>query len=382
MSFPQLTVMQLLPALEMGGVERSALEIAQALVQAGHRSIVVSAGGRLVAGLVAGGSTHEILPIGQKSWRVLFRVRALRRLIQRYRPDIVHARSRLPAWVGRCALRGLRDFRPHWVTTVHGLNHPSRYSAVMASGERVICVSETVRRHVLRHYPSTDESKLVVIPRGVDPQAWPHGYRPSPEWQQAFLQQFPQWVGKPLLTLPGRGTRLKNHADAIRAVAWLKSHYQTEVGLCLLGAQEAQRADYVAELNRLAQELGVASQVVATPPRLDAREFYAVSKAVLQPSAKPEAFGRTVVEALALGVPVIGYDHGGVGEILAVAFPQGRTEPGDWQGMARRIDTILRQPPAIQPLPGYELQRMQAQTLGLYRELTQARHAENVKPLT
>ncbi|HEX5664992.1 MAG TPA: glycosyltransferase, partial [Xanthomonadaceae bacterium] len=137
-----LTVVQLLPALETGGVERSALEIAAALVGAGHRAVVVSAGGRLVPQLHELGAEHVELDIGRKSLLTLRRVPMLRRLLRDSAADVVHARSRLPAWIGWRALQGIPSgHRPHFVTTVHGLNSPSRYSAIMTRGERVICVS-------------------------------------------------------------------------------------------------------------------------------------------------------------------------------------------------------------------------------------------------
>ena len=167
MASRRLTVIQLVPALDAGGAERSALEIGRALVAAGHRSIVVSSGGRLVAPLVAEGSEHFELPIARKSLGTLRHVAGLRSLIKRERADIVHARSRVPAWLGWFALRGLTP-RPHFVTTAHGLNTPNWYSAIMTRGERVICVSNTVRDHLLHNYPRTDPARLIVIPRGVD----------------------------------------------------------------------------------------------------------------------------------------------------------------------------------------------------------------------
>src|SRR5688500_19345977 len=132
-----LTVVQLLPALETGGVERSTLEIAAALVGAGHRAVVVSAGGRLVAQLHELGAEHVELDIGRKSLLALRRVSMLRQLLRDSGVDIVHARSRLPAWIGWRALQGMQSGQgPHFVTTVHGLNSPSRYSAIMTRGER------------------------------------------------------------------------------------------------------------------------------------------------------------------------------------------------------------------------------------------------------
>jgi glycosyltransferase involved in cell wall biosynthesis len=361
--------MQLLPALEGGGVERSTLEIAAALVAAGHRSIVVSAGGRLVAPLVAAGSTHVALPIGAKRLRVLACVPKLRALVEAERPHLVHARSRLPAWIGRLALRGVRGPRPRWMTTVHGLNAPGRYSGVMASGERVVCVSETVRDHVSRHWPGTDPARLRVIPRGVDPAAWPHGHRPDAAWRAEFARRHPGLAGVPLLLLPGRGTRLKGHADAVRALALLATRHGIEAGLYLPGAREAGREAYVAEVESLAISLGVGGRVVFDVHRGDLREVYGAGACVLQVSRKPEAFGRTAVEALSIGVPVVGYAHGGIGEILGAAFPQGAVAVGDVDALADRVARFLREPPVVPPLHGFELAAMQATTLALYDEL-------------
>jgi len=364
-----LTVVQLLPALEGGGVERSTLEMADALAAAGHRSIVVSAGGRLVDPLVAAGSTHVALPLGSKRLAVLASVPKLRRLLETERPDIVHARSRLPAWIGRFALRAVRGPAPHWVTTVHGLNSPGCYSGVMASGERVICVSDCVRTHVLRHWPRTDPARLRVIPRGVDPDAFPHGHRPDAAWRAGFARRHPGLAGRPLLLLPGRGTRIKGHADAVRALALLATRHGTEAGLYLPGAREAGREAYVAEVEALAASLGVGARVVFDPPRSDLREVYGASACVLQVSTKPEAFGRTAVEALSIGVPVAGYAHGGIGDILRAAFPDGAVPPGDVDALADRIARFLRDPPALPPLRGFDLAHMQADTLALYAEL-------------
>ncbi|MET0332177.1 MAG: glycosyltransferase, partial [Dyella sp.] len=147
-----LTVVQLIPAMHSGGAERSALEIARVLVAAGHRSVVISAGGRLVGQLLAEGSEHVTLPLGRKSLRTLALLPRLRGVLRELAPDIVHARSRLPAWLGWWALKGLAP-QPHFVTTVHGLNRPGRYSAILLRGERVIVVSQTLRDYVLSHYP-------------------------------------------------------------------------------------------------------------------------------------------------------------------------------------------------------------------------------------
>lgn len=360
--------MQLLPALEAGGVERSTLEIAAALVAAGHRSIVVSAGGRLQAALEAGGSEHIRLDIGRKSLSTLRHVHTLRRLFGGIAPDIVHARSRLPAWLAHLALRGMRGRRPHWLTTVHGLNSPSRYSRIMARGERVICVSRTVRDHVLRHYPDTDPARLCVIPRGIDPIDFPRDFVPDAAWLARFHDAFPQLRGGRLLLLPARGTRLKGHAEAIALLAALRGE-GIDARLWLLGAREAGRERYLAELDALARQLGVDGALAVDAPRSDIREAYAVSDLVLQLSAKPEAFGRTVVEALASGRPVLGWARGGVGELLAELYPAGAVPPGDATALLTRARALLADAPAPPLAIPYTLAAMQRATLDCYERL-------------
>jgi glycosyltransferase involved in cell wall biosynthesis len=367
-----LTVVQLLPALNAGGVERSTLEIGAALAAAGHRSIAVSAGGRLVERFTAQGSEHITVDIGRKSLATLRHVWTLRRLFAEIRPDIVHARSRLPAWIGWHALRDLSGARPHFVTTVHGLNSPGRYSSILTRGERVICVSNTLRDYVLRHYPRLDPTRIAVIPRGIDPAEFPRGYLPSAEWRTRFFAEFSQLDGRKLLTLPGRGTRLKGHRDAIELTAALRAH-GTDVCLLLLGAREAGRQAYIEELEMLARERGVIDRLAITPPRGDVRDVYAVSALILQCSNQPESFGRTVVEALSLGRPVLGYAHGGVGELLAELYPRGGVPQGDAAALRERALELLDAPPPVLPLENYRLADMQEATLKLYDDVVTGR---------
>ena len=364
---PRLTVVQLIPALQSGGAERSALEIARALVQAGHRSVVISAGGRLVEQLVAEGSEHITLDIGRKSLATLWRVGALRKHLREIQPDIVHARSRLPAWLGWWALKGLKP-RPHFVTTVHGLNSPGRYSAILLRGERVIVVSQTLRDYVLGHYRWLEPGRVRVIPRGIDPEAFPYGHRPDEAWTRAFFAEYPALAGAPLLTLPGRGTRLKGHHDAIELLADLKRR-GIDARLLLLGVVEAGREAYVEELRQLIRERGVEAQVVLTPPRSDVRDVYAISSLILQLSNQPESFGRTVIEALSLCRPVLGYAHGGVGELLAELYPAGRVPPGDRERLVERAAELLRVAPPIPMLQAYRLADMQQAVLALYGDI-------------
>lgn len=366
----RLTVVQVLPALESGGVERSTLEIAQALVDAGHRALVVSGGGRLVPRLQALGAEHIRLDVGRKSLLTVRHVPALRRLLQRERADIVHARSRLPAWIAVLALRGMQaPARPRLVTTVHGLNSPSRYSAVMTRGERVICVSDTVRDYVLHHYPATDASRLRMIPRGIDPAAFPRRAHPDAAARAWAASQHPSLAGDgPLLLLAGRGTRLKGHADALQLLARLHGD-GIDARLWLPGAREAGREGYIAELEREAAALGIAHAIAFTPPTDAIARAYAASDLVLQVSRKPESFGRTVTEALSVGRPVLGWAHGGVGELLAQLQPEGAVAPFDADALHAGARALLSHPPEPPATIPQTLQAMQEATLAVYAEL-------------
>jgi len=366
----RLAVVQLLPALASGGVERSTLEIAEALVRAGHRAIVVSAGGRLLPALEKIGGEHMTLDIGRKSLWTLRHVGALRSLFARERIDVVHARSRVPAWLGWLALHGIENSqRPAFVTTVHGLNSPSRYSAIMTRGDRVICVSSTVRGYVLRYYPRTDPGKLRLIPRGIDPSAFPRAAGPDTQSRAHVASQYPALEGHgPLLVLPGRGTRLKGHADALMLLAALRRD-GIDARLWMPGTREAGRERYIAELERCAASLGVAAALAITPPTGRIAEAYAASDLVLQLSRKPEAFGRTVIEALSVGRPVLGWAHGGVGELLGELQPQGAVTPFNPDALVVAAKSLLALPPAPPATMPYTLHAMQDATLAVYDEL-------------
>lgn len=370
-----LKVLQLLPALDSGGVERGTLEIARALVAAGHESVVLSKGGRLVEQLQREGSRHIARDLGRKSPATFLQYRALRRLFEREGFDIVHARSRLPAWVAWLAWRGMpAHARPRFVTTVHGMHSVSRYSAIMCAGERVIAVSDTVRDYLRTHYPPSRwphlaDERITVIPRGIDPAEFPRDYRPSDEWMSRFRAEFPQIGGRKVLTLPGRLTRLKGHHDFITIIGRLVAEGLDVVGL-IVGGDDPKRPGYAKEIRERVQAEGLGERIVFTGHRSDVRDIYAISDCVLSLSSTPESFGRTVLEPLAMGRPVVGYAHGGVAEILGELFPCGAVDKGDVAAAGARVVEILQdKAPAVKPNTRFLLDEMQGRTLGLYKAL-------------
>lgn len=365
-----MKVLQVLPALDSGGVERGTLEIADALVQAGHDSHVASAGGRLVSDLVSAGSAHHTWNLGGKSPATLLQVRPFRRWLASEHFDIVHVRSRLPAWVVWQALKKLPSrSRPHFITTVHGLNSVSRYSKILTRGERVIAVSQTCRQYILDNYPDTPEQRLRVIPRGIDPDYWQRGYQPSEDWLEAWYSEFPEARDRFTVTLPGRLSRLKGHEDFLTIVERLRAEIPGLLGLIVGGAAEG-KAHYEQELRNLVRQKNLESTVIFTGPRQDIRDIYAVSDVVLSLSTKPESFGRTVLEPLAMGTPVVGYNRGGVGEILEALYPDGAVPATDTMAAARAVLAVKAgQTMAVRPNQQFLLQTMQAQTLAVYREV-------------
>jgi len=388
-----MKVLQILPELNAGGVERGTLELADYLVRNGHESLVVSYGGQLVQKLEQQGSRHITLPVHRKSPLSLLQVRSLRRLLEHERPDILHIRSRVPGWIAWLAWRGLNpQTRPHFVSTVHGFNSVNAYSAIMTRGERVIAVSESIRDYVRQNYPKVRPEIIRVIPRGIEPKEYPRGFKPDAGWLKTWRMRFPavaasrqsaalvpkSKVGGSLpraatpisvLTLPGRITRLKGHEDFLKLIKMLVEAGEPVHGLIVGGAHEKKQG-YLDEIKTLAQQIGVASRVSFTGHRSDLREILAVSDVVFSLSTQPESFGRTTLEALALGRPVVAYDHGGVAEQLRAIFPAGRVPLRDETALLRVTRRILAggETPAPVP-PAYTLEAMCGATLDTYGEL-------------
>jgi glycosyltransferase involved in cell wall biosynthesis len=291
-----LTVLQLLPALDQGGVERGTLEVAKALVENGHRAIVISSGGRMVAELKQLGGEHITLPVGEKSIISLRLVPQLRRILLEHNIDIIHARSRVPAWLSYLAWRKFRaQQRPRFVTTVHGLYSVNPYSAVMTKGERIIAVSNTVREYILQNYPKTPSDRITVIHRGIDPSAYPYGYLPSENWRIKFYTEYPQLRNKRLLILPGRITRLKGHEDFINLLKNLHGHDPSLHGV-IVGNVTPDKQAYWQSLQTLVTKIGLQEAITFTGGRSDLREIMAISSVVFSLSVKPESFGRTTLE--------------------------------------------------------------------------------------
>ncbi len=363
-----MKVMQLLPELNSGGVERGTLEIGAALVQKGHESVVVSNGGRLVAQLTQQGSRHLSLAIHKKSLSSLFKIWPLRRLILQEKPDIIHVRSRVPAWITRFALNGIApQQRPHLVSTVHGMYSVNGYSAIMTKAEKVIAVSDSVVDYIQQHYPNCPKSAITRIYRGIDLKEFPHGYQPSASWWHSIYQLFPHLENKTLITLPGRITRLKGHEYLLDLIGQLKTEYNVH-GVVVGGADEKKQA-YLDELHQRVEDMNLQNDITFVGHRTDIREWLAISDIVLSLSTQPETFGRTSLEAIALGTPVVGWNRGGVAEILQRCYPTGLVEPEQSELLFRKVHQLLAAPIDPAPVTAFQLKDMTEQTIALYQSL-------------
>ncbi|WP_019583078.1 glycosyltransferase family 4 protein [Thioalkalivibrio sp. ALE16] len=364
------TVLQIVPALESGGVERGTLEVAQALVENGHRSLVISAGGRMVTELESRGSEHFAWSIGEKSPWTFRLVRPLRRFLQQQRVDVIDVRSRMPAWVvWRAWSRMPAVTRPRLVTSVHGFNSVNRYSEILTRGERVVTVSETLREFLIAQYPRLDHERIEVIHRGIDTRDYKPDFQPSTSWVTQWQTAFPQLQGRYILTLPGRITRLKGHFDALDILQGLLQ-LGIPAHLLMVGGTDPRKQTYHRELEGRISQLGLEPRVTFTGQRSDLREILAVSDVVLSLSTQPESFGRTTLEALSLGRPVLGYDHGGVGEQLTELLPEGRIPPGQTSTAIERLaDWAGGDAPTPRWPHAWDLDTMRRRTIDLYEAL-------------
>ena len=320
-----MRIVQLLPELNEGGVERGTMELSRELVKLGHESIVISAGGKLQEQIEQEGGKHITFDLCSKNpFTAPSRIIKLRKILKELQPDILHARSRVPAWLTYLANK--KSGIP-FVTTVHGFNSVSAYSKIMSMGDKVICVSGAIKSYIQEHY-QTEEEKITVIPRGIDLEKF------NPEnLDKEFIEDFKKEYSldnKHIITTVGRITQLKDHQTFIRAIASVKQNSVNVVGLIVGGVREDKQA-YAHSLEALVKELGLEDNIIFTGSQSKVAEIYAFSDVVVSSSKKPESFGRSVAEALALNTPVVATDHGGVLDIIVEGengffYPVGKSE--------------------------------------------------------
>ncbi len=372
-------VLQVLPRLVTGGAERGAVDIAVTLAESGGTSLVASEGGPMEYELKRAKIAHVKLPLASKNPVVMYRnVARLVGLIEAHDVDIVHARSRAPAWSAVVAAR--RTGR-HFVTTFHGAYEVGnalkrRYNAIMVKGERVIANSEFIARHIRETY-NVDPARVRVIRRGVDLTR----FDPERASAERVIQLANKWRlpdGVPVVMLPGRLARWKGHRGLIEAL----THLRDVELLCVIVGTDERRGAYRAELERLIARHALGGRVFLPGHCDDMPAAYMLADVVVSASTQPEAFGRVVSEAQAMGCPVVASDHGGareqvLGNRTAFLYP-----PGDAAALAEMIrkalalDAGARERLAAEARAhvkaNFDKTHMCAATLALYREILRA----------
>ena len=338
------TVLQVIPDLNEGGAERTTIEVAEAIVNAGGNALVASQGGRLEGELEQVGGKLILLPLQTKNpFNLSANARRLVELINSYDVDIVHARSRAPAWSAKWATDASNA---KLITTYHGAYKSNnflktKYNSVMASGELVIANSSWIADHIIRVH-RVDKSKIVTIPRGVDLDI----FDPQKVNRDRINAIYDAWgvdsepVNTLSILLPGRLTLWKGHLLALDALNKLSHEIQKKVHLIFAGDTQT-KPDYVRKIKQKIETYGLADRVKFSGFTHDMPAAYLASTIVLTPSVRPEAFGRTVAEAGAMGKPVIACNHGGAKEIIEHEVTGLTIPPGNEDSLAKSIQYLV-----------------------------------------
>jgi glycosyltransferase involved in cell wall biosynthesis len=388
-----LSVLQVTPELNAGGVERTTIEMAEAISRAGGLALIASAGGRLEPDLEASGGKLIKIPADTKNpLTALANVWRLMRIAKKHKVQIIHARSRAPAW---SALIAARLAGVPFVTTFHGIYNARSplkrfYNSVMARGDVVIANSEYTREHILEFY-DTKREQIVAIPRGVDLDV----FDVTRVSAQEVAAQRAEWNVAPndarcVVMAPARLTRWKGQLILVEAIAMIEKRRPGALKVIVAGDAQG-RAGYVEEINA-AIEKAQLHDVVAVVGHLRHMSLaFAASDLAVFPVTEPEAFGRGAVEAQAMGVPVIATNLGGYTETVIEGETGFLAPPGAAQALAGAIERMLDLSPEQRAAMGrkgrdrvhqlYSKQALQTATMAVYqRVLREAAERRAGKP--
>ncbi len=383
----QPVVLQVIPNLGAGGAEQGCIDVAAALVKAGARAIVVSNGGPRIHDLARVGADHIQMPVHSKNPLVMWRnIGRLRRLIRKEKIDIVHARSRAPAWSCWKAVDGTSA---RFMTTCHAPYNISGqakrfYNSAIARGERVIAISGYVADYLRDNY-NIDADRIRTVHRGIALEKFHPGAVAAP----TLIKLTGQWRipdGMSIVMMPGRITRWKGHHILIEAMAKLNR----EDVFCVMIGDDQGRTEYRQELEAAIIEHGVEGRVRLIDHCNDMPAAYMLSTVVVSASTDPEGFGRVPVEAQAMGRPIIATDHGGARETIIRGETGWLVPPGDAQTLADALRealslnaeerAILAAHAMHHVAQHFSRDHMTGQTLDVYTELLQSHAA--IRPVT
>jgi glycosyltransferase involved in cell wall biosynthesis len=380
----QPVILQIIPELGPGGAEQGCIDIAAELVKAGSRAIVISNGGSRVHELARAKAEHISLPVHSKNPVTIWRnIKRIRQIIRKYNVDIVHVRSRAPAWSAYKACKGTGAA---FMTTCHAPynisgNLKRKYNAIMAKGRRVIAISHYVADYLLENY-KIDERDIRIIHRGISLEKF-HPAMVSPAQMVQLLQSWRIPDGAPVVMMPGRITRWKGHHFLIDAMARLD---RKDVYCVMIGADQG-RSEYRTELEQAIIAKGLEGRVRLVDHCSDMPAAYMLSTVIVSASTDPEGFGRVPVEAQAMGRPIVATDHGGARETILRGQTGWLVPPNDAAALSSAIREALQlQPQQRSVLATHAMahvaahftkEKMADETLNVYAELL---HEKYKKP--
>jgi glycosyltransferase involved in cell wall biosynthesis len=369
-------ILQVLPELKSGGVERGTVEIVKALVANGFDAMVASSGGHMANHITLASGIHIKLPLASKNPFTIYRnIGRLAKIIKKYDVDVVHARSRAPAWSAYFACKRTKC---HFITTFHGVystRTPFKkwYNSVMVKGERVIAISEFIKNHMKTLYKAR-EDKIVVIHRGVDLEQFDHDKVPRSRIIHN-AEELKIDYDRPVILLPGRITSWKGHEFLLEALAKIPS----DKYMCLFAGDNSKHKSYLKTLNKKIRDSGLGGSVRIINNVHDMPALYSLVDIVISASVRPEAFGRVAIEAQAMERLVIATNHGGACETVIDGKTGWLVEPNDAEGLAEILNKLFAitekkrktiTKAAKQHIQNhFSLETMTSQTLDVYRDI-------------
>lgn len=332
------SVLQVLPHLNSGGLVSGAIEVSEALQKSGMRSFVASEGGRREREIIRTGGKVFNFSLGSKNPLIIFlNIYKLSRIIKKYKINIIHARSRAPAWSAYFAAKKMGI---PFVTTFHGTysiqnNLKKKYNSIMVKADKVIAISSFINKHILSNY-KVDQEKIVTVHRGINIEKYDY-LKVSNERLIAFSKKFNIPEDSFVILLPGRITRWKGHILLIEAISKLQ---RSDI-ICLFVGDLQGRNKYFAELNKTIDKFKLKNNFRIISNQSDMAVIYKLSDVVVSASLEPEAFGRVVAEAQAMGRPTVAVNHGGGPEIIIDGVTGWLFRPGDANDLAEKINKAL-----------------------------------------
>jgi glycosyltransferase involved in cell wall biosynthesis len=339
------------------------IELSRELVKKGYNSTIISDGGKLVTTLQKDGANHIKYNVCSKNpFNAISRVYGLRKILKKLNPDVLHVRSRVPAWLTFFANKTLKI---PVVSTVHGFNSVSFYSKIMTKADKIICVSGAIKKYIQTHYNAPEE-KITIISRGVDIEKFN-----SNNLDRNFIKDFKKKYlleDKFIITTVGRITQLKNLETFIKAVELIQKTIPNSIGLVVGGVRE-DKIGYFNSLKSLANTLN--ANIIFTGSQKNVAEIYSLSDVIISSSKKPESFGRSVAESLALDTPVIATNHGGVLDIIQKNINGYFFDIGDSEDLSQKIKRAkeLKFDGFNYIKKNFSLQQMVEKTVKIYEQL-------------